>query len=380
MAVSEAKLKANRENAKKSTGPRSNPGKFRSSKNAVKHGLTSQIHVALSEQDHAEIVERFDAWAPELVPTGNRVAMDLTLLASRSYQRTLNAYRSEDAEAAARVRRAGENWDVKQRKEVMELVSMLDKNPMVAVAGLRTTVAGLDWLIEEFRAMKLLIETHQWEDKYHQRVRKLLGCDNESPNLAHTVPDVWNEFIKTLVNMHRVFDKPLQLFPWQKLLLEVNQFNARCQAQEKRYNELYEDGTRFEIAYMEMLATQIADLESLRVKLADKEAADRAEAGQRALFDGGEATKLRLRYIADAQRDMYRALKEIRELQKVERDTEELSDPSGEPETPAEPPPPVSRNEPTASPARPSTNKQLPGPPAREALNAPPKRRRGGGV
>lgn len=380
MAVSEAKLKANRENAKKSTGPRTEAGKFRASKNATKHSLTSKIHVAISEEDQAEILERFEAWAPELVPTGSRVAMDMTMLAARSYQRTLNAYRSEDAEAASRVRRAGENWDVKQRKELMEHIAMLDKNPMMAVAGMRTTVAGVNWLLEEFRAMKLLIETHQWEDKYHQRVRKLLGCDNESPNLAHTVPDVWNEFIKIFVNMHRVFDKPLQLMPWQKLMLDVNQFNDRLKAQQKRYSELYPDGIRFEMAYMDMLATQIAELESLRVKLADKEAADRAEAGQRALFDGGETTKLRLRYIADSQRDMYRALKEVREVQKVMGDIEELPDPSDMPETPADPTPPVSRNEPTESPARSSMRKQLPGPPVRKALKAPKTRDHDGGV
>jgi hypothetical protein len=38
-SVSERKLKANRENAKKSTGPRTSPGKAYSRRNAVKHGL-----------------------------------------------------------------------------------------------------------------------------------------------------------------------------------------------------------------------------------------------------------------------------------------------------------------------------------------------------
>src|SRR5262245_63016585 len=38
---SDARLRANRDNAKKSTGPRTESGKHRSSQNALKHGLSS---------------------------------------------------------------------------------------------------------------------------------------------------------------------------------------------------------------------------------------------------------------------------------------------------------------------------------------------------
>ena len=37
--TSERQMKANRENVKKTTGPRTRNGKSRSSKNALKHGL-----------------------------------------------------------------------------------------------------------------------------------------------------------------------------------------------------------------------------------------------------------------------------------------------------------------------------------------------------
>ena len=58
MAASEARTRANRQNALKSTGPRTPEGKERSRRNAFKHGLTGQ-GVALPEEDQAEITRRF---------------------------------------------------------------------------------------------------------------------------------------------------------------------------------------------------------------------------------------------------------------------------------------------------------------------------------
>jgi len=41
--ISERKLQANRANAKRSTGPRTEPGKAASRKNALKHGILSRV-------------------------------------------------------------------------------------------------------------------------------------------------------------------------------------------------------------------------------------------------------------------------------------------------------------------------------------------------
>jgi hypothetical protein len=55
-----AKLEANRANAQKSTGPRTEEGKARSSRNAVKHGLSSRDLVIRSEER-----ETFNDWLAE---------------------------------------------------------------------------------------------------------------------------------------------------------------------------------------------------------------------------------------------------------------------------------------------------------------------------
>jgi hypothetical protein len=50
--VSEARLRANRENAKKSTGPRTTEGKQRSSLNATRHSILAQV-IHLPKEDMA---------------------------------------------------------------------------------------------------------------------------------------------------------------------------------------------------------------------------------------------------------------------------------------------------------------------------------------
>ena len=69
MAVSEAKLEANRRNSLKSCGPRTEAGKSRSKLNAVKHGLRAATLVLLDEDPEALESRRAD-WAASLMPRG----------------------------------------------------------------------------------------------------------------------------------------------------------------------------------------------------------------------------------------------------------------------------------------------------------------------
>jgi hypothetical protein len=61
MSISEAKLQANRENAQKSSGPRSAFGRARAAQNAMKHGLCSAFCVLESEsqEEYNDLLQRF---------------------------------------------------------------------------------------------------------------------------------------------------------------------------------------------------------------------------------------------------------------------------------------------------------------------------------
>jgi hypothetical protein len=67
--ISEARLRANRENAKNSSGPRSEEGKKRSSLNATRHGLLAQT-LHLPEEEMAAYHEFTDSFVKGMVPIG----------------------------------------------------------------------------------------------------------------------------------------------------------------------------------------------------------------------------------------------------------------------------------------------------------------------
>src|SRR5437763_1373745 len=60
--TSEERRAINRENARRSTGPKSAEGKARSRTNALKHGLCSAVSAALPDEDPEAIQTRADEW------------------------------------------------------------------------------------------------------------------------------------------------------------------------------------------------------------------------------------------------------------------------------------------------------------------------------
>jgi hypothetical protein len=68
--ISDARAEASRRNGAKSRGPRTPEGKTRSAQNALKHGLRTEKHVVLPDEDATEFEALEAAMLEELAPAG----------------------------------------------------------------------------------------------------------------------------------------------------------------------------------------------------------------------------------------------------------------------------------------------------------------------
>jgi hypothetical protein len=104
MPASEAQIKANQANSKRSTGPTSPSGKEASRTNSYKHGLTGS-GIVLPEREAAEVQRRYGTFARELKPDGE-IGLTLVLQAARMSVRMEVCADHQTAMATERVRKA----------------------------------------------------------------------------------------------------------------------------------------------------------------------------------------------------------------------------------------------------------------------------------
>jgi hypothetical protein len=104
MPTSEARVQANRKNAARSTGPKTEEGKERSRQNSLKHGLTG-AGVVLIEADAAEVERRTLKFADELMALGE-VGQALVRRAALNSVRMERGADQQAASLTQRVRQA----------------------------------------------------------------------------------------------------------------------------------------------------------------------------------------------------------------------------------------------------------------------------------
>lgn len=117
MAISAAKLEANRRNAQKSTGPRTSSGKERSGLNAVTHGLRAETLVLLDEDPQA-LEDRRAAWRACLLPR-DEVELSIVDDAVVSSWMQDRARRAQAARLAANITNVGTDQTVREADEVL---------------------------------------------------------------------------------------------------------------------------------------------------------------------------------------------------------------------------------------------------------------------
>ena len=140
MSTSEARIIANRANALKSTGPRTEAGKLQSRRNSLQHGLAGAGTVLLPA-DEAKLIERRESWGAVLQP-GDEVDVFLVERAVLHSVKLDRLSTVESALACTSVERADRDYEA---------------NALAKIEGVETEVRQWERLEEEMQGRGTLV-------------------------------------------------------------------------------------------------------------------------------------------------------------------------------------------------------------------------------
>ena len=281
---SPARLAANRANARKSTGPRTEAGKARSRANALKHGLAG-AGIALPGEDAAAIEAMFLQAQEEFAPTtlaGMRLVRDVAAL----WVRQDRARQYETRALAARARRASIDFDQARSDRANWLVDNIEANPRAYRRALLAMPEGVDRLVD---GIAMLLDDLNgaaavWTPAHHKRLDALFG--------------------------YRVADLPVNR-PTRFSKAVMGDYSAIGGA------EIADVPAEERLAWaiehlLDVIGAEVAHLAEHRAAIdPDRLAADRADAIALDSLDPGKDGALAQRYLSAAARDLSRALRDL---------------------------------------------------------------------
>lgn len=134
--VSEVKLAANQANAQKSTGPKSEEGKARSSRNSFKHGLYSR-QLVLQGEDPAELDQLRTALALEHQPANTTEEILVNEMAEQYWR--IRRFRRHEVKA----------WETTDLDQSLKLLAQIQRLMSAAERGFHKALSALRQLQKE---------------------------------------------------------------------------------------------------------------------------------------------------------------------------------------------------------------------------------------
>ena len=288
MAASPAQIAANRANALKSTGPRTEEGKEAARRNSLKHGLTGG-GVVVPGEDEQEVALRAAALEAELAPGGSVLAGLLVRQVAIASVRIERAFRHETALIAERMRRAGDVFDDERRILAEELMGDLAVDPVTARRRLVMGPEGIDALVARLRALREQAAPTRgvvWDQAEGDELDRCLGVRPDAASASRV-----GRLTRAIVYDHWVGLDPAEV--------EGLDFVAKLRWAVAQIRGIID-------AEIEHLEAHRRTLDPARVERG------RAEAGERAVLDLGKDGQALRRYAGAAERSMVKMLRELR--------------------------------------------------------------------
>lgn len=170
--TSDWKQKANRENAKKSTGPKSAEGKEIASRNAYKHGFTAMKMTP--GENFAETEEALRLWVSDLNPQN----VQAHALAQASFEAKLRLdqiTRAHHSITALRVRDVEKEGYDKIWNDQVFTTNRFKANPAAEYAVFRRSAPGIAHFLWILGRLETQLETNQWDEEANRTLMKIDG-------------------------------------------------------------------------------------------------------------------------------------------------------------------------------------------------------------
>jgi len=351
----EAQLQANRANAKKSSGPKTDEGKARSRLNALKHGMRAQaVDPVLPHEDPAEFEARCQEWLDDYQPT-NGVERELVTRAARLSWTLDRAERYETVLLAKQVRKAMLRSRGERLEEVCEwgrklfyntgqrLLSMpgpdWSDNPSAFVARLEESPEGARWLLDRWVEIRcLLLSGRSWTAFDQFKFVRLLG--------KHPVNAVDDPELNEIFLAWETLEAGWGVKFWKRAHDEAPRQDPAFGGL-RAWRELVPRPEGSEAAVTVLVGTaqrEIERLEDLIVDLDEIEGDDALELAEHASFCASDAGERLRRFQSARTRELLRTIELLTKIRKAEasqpekKATKEPNPPA--PEQPASPPTP----------------------------------------
>ena len=340
----------NRENGKKSQGPRTEEGKAKSRKNALKHGLRAEV-LAMPHEDPTIAAARAESWNNFYLPA-SPAAQHLVNECVRATIMSDRCHAFHDAVLAKQVRDARYEEVCRDADEVTRFVARLAGDPANTVAGLSRFGAGCRYMIERWEHLGAILDQRGWWTSFERdEATQLYGQSAENETIkANEV--AWTVRLFNLVARGKPAEQSLE---W---LMDAKHFPTSLWSEYGM--EVYPDTDQCRSALKSMVADRLRALRPQAEKLAEAfDRPDNLSAPDRALILQDEkAAKLFLRYLAESRSTFHRSFKELTRTLDSDREAgaiplavspnEPNADVQVEAETPLEPPSEPESDEPSA--------------------------------
>ncbi len=314
-----AQIEANRRNAQRSTGPKTDEGKDRVRRNAITHGMTARtIMPVLTQEDPRQLEERTQEWVSDVQPQ-NAIERDLVRQAARLSLAIERGERIETQMLGAwghtQVRELGRRLLYIAGPEEVKVsrMSLWADDPGLLVNQLEESAEGCRWLLERWEEYRNLLDRKsKWEVPEMLRFIRLQG--------KQVVESVYDPALNSIFLAWDVLVQKYAKQQWH-YFQEVKPITDPAFNHRLLWREIAARPSDPAEAWAVLYAVVEQHVGRLKELLARNEASEAAEDpdwADRAALDCSPAFERHRRYQSARHRELLRTLETLRKMRKEE--------------------------------------------------------------